>query len=404
MIHDNTLEDQLQKIAEAIRDHYGKENDIGVLSGLSGMALFCFYYAKYLDDDSFSDVGVEIISDCIKKINEGYSYPTYCTGIAGFGWAVQHLTKEEFLSLDCDDLLGQFDEYLYTQMKSDLAVGYYDYLHGAIGQGHYFLSRYQNTENTDLKLRYRSYLDELIKTLEKLSISNGKTLKWESTLDVKNGSRGVNLGLSHGITSILNFAARLYKFDVFKESTRKIIIGSANYIFDVEDKRPENLSLFPFRVETDAPLEYNSRLAWCYGDLGIGLSLLYAANSLVDGSMKNHALEILNHTTKRKSPDDTQVKDAGFCHGSYGNAHIYQKLWENTKHESFKELVDFWIADGIQKAIYEDGHAGYKQWNVPVQSWTPRLSLLDGVAGIGLVIIDYLSEEPNSWDECLMIS
>ncbi|GAB5472043.1 MAG: hypothetical protein Mars2KO_01420 [Maribacter sp.] len=404
MIHDTTLENQLQKIAEAIRGHHGKENEIGVLTGLSGMALFCFYYAKYLDDDSLSDIGVKIISDCIEKINRGYSYPTYCSGIAGFGWAVQHLTKERFLSLDSDDLLGQFDEYLYAQMKFDLVKGNFDYLHGAIGYGLYFLSRYRYSENTDLRLRYRSYLIELIKTIEKLSISNGETLKWGSTLDGKKGSRGFNLSLSHGISSILNFAARLYEFDVFKESTRKIIIGSANYIFDLEDKHSENLSLFPRWVETDAPLKYNSRLAWCYGDLGIGLSLLHAANSLVDGSMRNHALKILNHTTKRKLHDDTLVIDAGVCHGSYGNAQIYQKLWQNTKHESFKESINFWIADGIQKAIYEDGYAGYKQWEGFVGSWTPQLSLLEGVAGIGLVIIDYLSEEPNSWDECLMIS
>jgi len=404
MVHDTILEDHLQKIAEAIRGHQSKENNIGVLGGLSGMALFCFYYAKYLDDDSFSDIGVEMISDCIEKINEGYSYPTYCTGIAGFGWAVQHLTKEGFLSLDCDNLLGQFDEYLCSRMKMDLVDGNYDYLHGAIGYGLYFLSRYQYAESSDLKLRYQSYLVELTKTLEELSISSGKALKWESTLDIKTGNRGFNLSLSHGISSILNFAARLYNFDVFKERTRKIIIGSSNYIFDLKDKHSEHMSLFPVWVEEDAPPEYNSRLAWCYGDLGIGLSLLHAANSLGDGVMRNHALEILDHTTKRKLPDDTLVVDAGFCHGSYGNAHIYQKLWENAKYESFKTLVDFWIADGMRKAIYEDGYAGYKQWDGSVQNWRPQLSLLEGVTGIGLVIIDYLSKEPNSWDECLMIS
>lgn len=404
MINDRILENQLLKIAEAIRTHHKKENKIGVLTGLSGMALFFFYYAKFLDDDSLSDIGVELISDCIEKINMGYSYPTYCTGIAGFGWTLQHLKTKDFINIDCDELLSPFDEFLHNQMIFDIRQGNYDFLHGALGYGFYFLSRYEYTENVQLKNNYQSYLSELVNTLGKISISDGITLKWESTLDIEKGNKGFNLGLSHGISSILNLATRLHKFDVFKESTSKIIIGSSNYILGFKDNHAENLSLFPSWIEKDKLPEYNSRIAWCYGDLGIGLSLLHAAQSLGVSSIKNHALEILGHTTKRKLPDDTLVSDAGVCHGSYGNAHIYQKLWQNTKHESFKELVDFWITDGIQKAIYEDGYAGYKQWEGFVGSWMPQLSLLEGVAGIGLVIIDYLSDEPNSWDECLLIS
>ena len=68
------------------------------------------------------------------------------------------------------------------------------------------------------------------------------------------------------------------------------------------------------------------------------------------------------------------------------------------------ESANFWIADGIRKASYKDGYAGYKQWNGLTKDWTSELSLLEGVAGIGLVLIDHLSEESNFWDECLMIS
>lgn len=398
------LNRKLNEISHILETEYKNQNDLGVVAGIAGLALFQFYYAKYLDVDKHADLGTEMISHCIEKINDGYSYPTFCSGIAGLGWAIQHLIVKDFIDVDCDELLPPFDDYLYNQMLFDLQQGNYDFLHGALGYGFYFLSRYEHTKQIDLKNKYKTYLFELLISLEKLSISDGKILKWESTLDMEKGNKGFNLSLSHGMSSILNFASRLHKFDDFKESTIRIINGVANYILSFENKNPDNLSLFPSTVENDIPLEYKSRVAWCYGDLGIGLSLLRAGKALNDTIMQAHALEILAHTTNRTLPDDTLVVDAGICHGSYGNALIFQKLGQNNSKDLFETSIDFWIMDGIQKAIFEDGYAGYKQWNGLDKNWTKELSLLEGVAGIGLVIIDYLSEEPNTWDECLMIS
>ncbi len=398
------LKQKLSTISTTLQKQYKDATDVGVVAGISGIALFQFYYSKYLDVDEYADLGAEMISYCIEQINEGYSHPTFCNGIAGLGWAIQHLKTNDFIDIDCDELLSPFNSYLYNQMVFDLTRGNYDFLHGAMGYGFYFLSRYEHTENSDLKKAYQSYLDELITTLETLSISEGDTLKWESTLDIEKGNKGFNLSLSHGISSILNFLSRLHRFEAFKESTRKLIRGGANYILGFEDKNPENLSLFPSWVETTVSPEYKSRIAWCYGDLGIGLSLLRAGKALNDVAMQQHALNILNHTTNRKADDETQVVDAGVCHGSYGNALIYRRLCQERNTNSFEKMFNYWMTDGIEKAVHKDGYAGYKQWNGLKKEWTPELSLLEGIAGIGLVLIDCLSDEPNTWDECLLIS
>ncbi len=397
------LKKQLNNISTILQERYREISDVGVVAGISGMALFQFYYSKYLDVDTHADIGAEMISHCIEQINDGYSFPTFCTGIAGLGWAIQHLKTNDFIDVDCDELLSPFDSYLYNQMTFDLNRGNYDFLHGGIGYGFYFLSRFEHTENKALRQVYRSYLDELITSLEALAIADGTTFKWESVLDFERGNKGFNLSLSHGISSILNFLSRLHTFEEFKEPTERLVKGAANYLLRFESKSAANLSLFPSWVETDVSLDYKSRIAWCYGDLGIGLSLLKAGKSLNDTTMQKHALNVLQHTTTRTSPDETSVIDAGLCHGSYGNALIYQRLFQENKIPSFEKTLDFWIQDGLEKAVHTDGYAGYKQWNGLQKDWLPELSLLEGIAGIGLVMIDYLSEEPNPWDECLMI-
>ena len=94
------IEKQLRGIADKAALKYKETIDIGILTGQSGIALFQFYCSKHFDDDSFSETGIEIISNCMDRINDGYSHPTYCNGIAGFGWTLQHLLDEDFIELD----------------------------------------------------------------------------------------------------------------------------------------------------------------------------------------------------------------------------------------------------------------------------------------------------------------
>lgn len=398
------LEKKLEQIAVILRNRYKSIDNVGVMTGVSGIALFQFYYSKYLNRNEYAELGSEMIFHSFEMIDNGYTYPSYCDGIAGLCWTIQHLESANLVDLDGDVVLSQFDEYLYNQMKFDLKVGTYDFLHGALGYAYYFLNRYEHTKDMNLKRRYQTYLMEAIAQLEDHAIIKEGTIKWESTLNSKKGNRGIDLGLSHGIASIINFLSRAYKFTIFKKMVYKLLMGSTNYLLSLENKNAENLSLYPVSIEKDRPLRYNGRISWCYGDLGIGLSLTRAGIALNNVSIQRRALDILKHTTSRKGTNETLVKDAGICHGSYGNALIYGRISQMFHRKSFQKATQFWIGDGIQKAIHKDGYAGYKQWDNGQKKWTSELSLLEGISGIGLVIIDYLSKTRNRWDECLMIS
>ncbi|WP_418502321.1 lanthionine synthetase C family protein [Flagellimonas sp.] len=395
---------KLREINHIVKNQYKDLTEVGVIAGISGLALFQYYYSKYLDVDEHGDFGSKMLSYSIEKINSGYSTPTFSSGIAGLGWTIQHLDNRDFIDVDCDNLLSHFDQYLYDHMISDFSNGNYDFLHGALGYGFYFLCRYRSTEDIDLKNRYQSYLLESVTSLKNLSISKEGIIKWESILDIEKRNKGFNLSLSHGISSILNYLSRIYEIGIERKETRRLIQGGINFILSFENKNARKTALFPSWIENNKALEYNGRVAWCYGDLGIGISLLRAATSIADRQLQLDTLEILYHTTTRKLPSQTLVNDAGICHGSYGNALIYHRLFQESKNNLFKKSLDFWIEDGIKKAIHKDGYAGYKHWYPSKNSWSSELTLLEGIAGIGLVIIDFLSSEPNDWDECLLIS
>ncbi len=399
------LEQQLKNLDKTIQQHYGDEKNPGVLAGLSGLSLFQFYYAKYLDIDNNAEIGTKILMQSINTINNGYNYPTYCTGIAGMGWVIDHLEQEGFIDVDSDAVLSEMDPYLYTRMVLDIENGKYDFLHAAMGCAFYFLKRYENTKSKKLKSTYKKYLLEFLDALYRTSEKEGENkLKWLSVIDHETKEMGYNLSLSHGMASIIGVLTKLHGYIDFKELASKLLKSAVNYVADYKNEDNNAFSLFPSWIPKNNNIDYTSRVAWCYGDLGIGLQLWYASKTLKDEDLKQTSISILKHAAMRTKPEDTLITDAGICHGSYGNAQIFNRMYKETGDTVFKEATEFWIQDGLSKAIHKDGYCGYKQWNGKDKTWTSEISLLEGIAGIGLVILDYLADYNTNWDECLMIS
>ena len=170
-----------------------------------------------------------------------------------------------------------------------------------------------------------------------------------------------------------------------------------------------SISTFPTMIqynqlENIKNVTNTSRLAWCYGDLSSAYVLLEAAQTLNDSSSYNKAISIAIQTTKRKTLEETSVIDAGICHGSSGLALMYILLHRKTKIQDFQDAADFWIQDTLDKAIHEDGLAGFKAWQgQEYGGWINEYGLLEGVAGIGLVLLTYLNPEIPAWYRCLLL-
>ena len=163
-------------------------------------------------------------------------------------------------------------------------------------------------------------------------------------------------------------------------------------------------SIFPNWV-SDELLSKSSRLAWCYGDLGIGIALYQTAMIIKDKNLEMESLEILKHTTKRRDLQENRVIDAGLCHGTAGIAHIYNRMFNYTGDEIFKESALYWIDQTLKFGKFPDGFAGYKTWKTEKYGgWVNDTGLLEGIAGVGLMFISALSDIEPRWDHCLLLS
>jgi lantibiotic modifying enzyme len=397
------LNSKLLEIYAILKEQHYSDN-LGVLTGLTGLALFHFYYSRFANNDDSSEIGVEIITECFEKINQNYELPTYCTGIAGFGWALEHLYTENFIDFNNDEVLSDLDSYLFEKQLIDSSTGQFDFLHGSIGYGYYFLARYKNTSSEQLKEKYKTYILELISSIKEFAIECENQIKWESILSIETQKRGYNFSLSHGIPSIINFLSRLYCFSDFKSVVSPLLTKSISYILDHKNENSNEYSLFPNFESESGSTNQHSRLAWCYGDLGIGITLFQTAKLLQDQDLKKTAIDILKHSAQRVQQQDTLVRDAGICHGAFGIAKVFNRMYKETNIPIFKQATEHWLNEGLKMSFHKDGYAGYKKWVGGKGTWEKELSLLEGISGVGLVIIDYLTDSDFNWDECLMIS
>jgi len=401
----STLNSKLETINSIVRKESLKQNSIGLTNGLAGLALFQFYYAKFTDNDIYATWGEESLIRIIEKINDGNKNATYSSGLAGVGWVLNHLNDQEFIELDCDDLLSNIDDYLFIALKICTEKKDFDFLHGALGIAFYFTQRYLSTKQDSLRENYKLYIDFFVDQLTKNAIYEKNGVKWLSKVKSRDVEfDGYNLSISHGMSSIILLLTKLSKIDTFKATCLPLVKASTNYLLSNQIPKDQNSnSLFPSWILENGDTDKNSRLGWCYGDFSIGLVAMGVSEVLKDTILQQKALHILEHTTTRKEKSNTKVVDASLCHGAFGNAQIYNSINTKSKDMLYKDASTYWIDYGLHMSSHKDGFAGFKQWYGEPDGWQPKASLLEGVSGIGLSIIDYLSEQPNYWDKCLLI-
>ncbi len=206
------------------------------------------------------------------------------------------------------------------------------------------------------------------------------------------------------MASIIVFLSKLYEKKIQEQKTLKLLNGAVTYLLQQQLNTKAYSSSFP-NVALESREPTNSRLSWCYGDLGIGMALWQASQSTNNKEWESKAIEILLHSTKRKDLQENMVLDAGLCHGTAGIAHIYNRMYAYTGMEDFKQLANYWFDETLKMARFDDGLAGYKAWRTEKHGgWTNETGLLEGIAGIGLAFISAVSDIEPKWDRCLLLS
>jgi lantibiotic modifying enzyme len=360
--------------------------------GEAGIALFRILYLKHFKNSAYDPktiASIQAITESLITIADS----SFCYGSSGIKWLFSYLYKLDIIEKDDYENISLDDNITAANALKLLDSNNYEFLSGAVGIAHYILS-------SNYKFR-ASFFAKFFKKLNTLIDNEDCIIHYFDFEKQYIDPTRVNWGLAHGIIGVLKLCLECFQLDICKKEAMEMSQKIIDFLCK-KSNPPGALSVFPSITNTG----FNggeSRLGWCYGDLITGYALYRAASLFNDDRLLIFANEVLTKTSSRRLSEETGVQDVSMCHGSIGIAHIYNKLWLHTNNPLFKETGQFWIDQSIKTEPYLNGENSQMKFNIFSKRYESNLSLLEGSAGFGLVLLSYLTGD-YSWDYCLMLN
>jgi len=395
------FKEKIHKISEELRLFEDKSfSNIGLLGGATGIAIFHAYYAVFTKNEEDYDYAYSYIEKLVNSFSSKKGDFAYSYGLAGLGWALNHLIEIDFIDIDINDIFGDIDVFLEDRMLLELKNFNYDFFHGGLGVLNYFLVTKTGKELDVI-------LEKALSVLEGSSVVHEGYVCWQN-YDHKRGisiKGDFNLGLAHGMPGILSVLCLAYQKCMTKRTRIMQLVNSiTDFLLYVHDRyrQEASISFFGNSFGEHVSGAVNSRLGWCYGDLGVALSI-YSANQILHQDKLNQLLDkVLLKASVRLDISENRVFDAGLCHGSAGIAHIFNQFFKRTGNERCRCAADYWYKISLQQGQIKDGLAGYKSFEGD-KGYVNDYGFLCGISGIGLAYISFLTNE-DKWDRSLLIN
>ncbi|MDA3893244.1 MAG: lanthionine synthetase C family protein [Salinivirgaceae bacterium] len=361
-----------------------------LFTGNMGLAMFYAYYYKYTKDfkvyKKFSQ-SIENSISYIEKESVGYSFSH---GLSGIGWAISHFNKLKLLDGYSEEFLSGFDEIIAECSLSDLRTGNFDYLHAGLGGCLFFLERPKSQKRMQ-------YFEVVFDIIYSLRIEEGDGCYWDFDFFNKSQDNYLNLGLAHGIPSVILLLCRLYNIGVKKSIVKGVILKACNWLLRQKDVAKE---VFPSHLVNGKPGK-TSRLAWCYGNLGVAYALFKASEAINENILFLEALKIFSSTAKRTDFIKERISDANICHGSIGVALFYKKMYLDVSNQEYEEVYKYWRDVTLKYAKYNDVGSGFKTNHN--NNYYEDYGLLEGIVGVGLGLLTLKADKYFKWQGSILL-
>lgn len=375
----------LHNTANELTAYLDKKNilNYSLFGGDFGGIIYLYHYSKI--NKEYETVADGFLDKIFSVLKYRPAIGSYCNGLAGLGIGLHYLDVNNFIS-GVDGALDEFDIFIEYSFDEALKTSNYDFLHGLIGIGFYYLMRYNKRPEVALPK-----LEKIADYLNETAVKDGNSVKWVYNPDEIN--KKYNISLSHGMSSMVLFLSKVLKSNVpvgLKHKAKELLIPTLNYILRQQIDGQKTGSWFPsFYFDSDTVPD-RSRLAWCYGDLGVATALWQAGKVLSRADLGKLAIEILEYTAvNRRDIQTNLVFDACICHGAAGIAQIFYTMYKETGNVKLKSAYEYWRNVVLNMAAVDGiGQLTFYFYNPTEDNHRNRTSILEGVAGVGLFLLN----------------
>jgi lantibiotic modifying enzyme len=399
--------DAVLAVAHALSDPAAVPPDAATPSlsrGHAGRALLFASLAESLAEPAWLEPAAEALDAAVEALGEQVVGPGLYGGFAGVGWTVEHLAGRLFPAAEA----AAATEEIVDAVGGLLAAGWsgpYDLIDGVAGFGVFALEAMPRPEARRLLERVVAEIGRRGETEE-----GGRTWFTPPALLPEQQREAApagyhNLGLAHGVPGVIAVLARAVEAGTGGEAAPADLAAAVAWLLASELPPPSECGFANWRAagsDAAAPTE-TTRVAWCYGDLGVAAALAVAARAVGRDDWQAAALRVARRAAARP-PERSGVLDAGLCHGAAGVAHVFARLAAAAGDASLADAARRWYAVALDLRRPDEGVAGYLSWEPTRGGWIADPGFLTGAAGVALALAAGIAPAEPGWDRVLGIS
>ncbi|HWH94854.1 MAG TPA: lanthionine synthetase C family protein [Baekduia sp.] len=226
---------------------------------------------------------------------------------------------------------------------------------------------------------------------------------WSQPANSTSAEPALNLGLAHGVPGVVAALALASQegidVDGSAEAIEALVETLRSYVYS-DEVGP----ICPLSVPLDrppAPPPGPVRTAWCHGMPGLARAMWLAGTALDRPTWRADALDAIK-AAFRRPVEGRRLGSPTFCHGDAGLAQIGLRFAADTGDAELAALVRQDVARLV--AQYDpDLPFGYRRIDDAGHE-RDSAALLDGAAGVALVLLAAAHDVEPRWDRAFMLS
>jgi hypothetical protein len=342
------------------------------------------------------------------------------SGLAGLAFAAWQHSRDgaryNRLLASLDEVIAAETVALAVQVRQchGLGVGDFDVISGLSGIGAYLLCRHRQPA-------IAAALANTVEALVALTASTEPVPAWHTPPHLlyddaareSYPSGNLNCGLAHGVPGVLAFLSLArssgIEADRLDDAIRTIADWLAANRFDdewgvnwppavpLEEADGSRARAGDPRRSPGGP----ARAAWCYGSPGVARALWLAGRAVDQPAYCDLAVTSMAAVFRRPIPS-RMIDSPTFCHGVAGLLAIALRFARETGAPAFVDAVRTLTAQ-VLGAFRPDSRVGFS--NVEFRgNETDQPGLLDGAAGVAIVLLAAATGVEPTWDRAFLLS
>ncbi|MGY0034953.1 lanthionine synthetase LanC family protein [Pedobacter sp. NJ-S-72] len=312
----------------------------------------------------------------------------YYGDLAEFGTLICHLEEHGHLNGDTGFSFDEFDALLIDRVETNIEKRNFGAGTGALGVSSYLLRRLDNSPEIH---RCTLALFEAIYSSREGDKENG--YYW--TTNYFEEPR-IYTGLAHGNAMIINFLCSIHQKGIEKERCEELMHYAIRFLLLNQIDPDKYGSNFPLWIGRN---EETKNHCVVYGDIGTVYAIIKAAQILNDSNYLIAGIDLAYDTIKRHRMEGTTLLMMLLQIRCVSSPYLlYNRIYELTGIDTFKEASYYWLSQISQMNKADNEYLGFDShfFNKYPEG---QLGFGYGLAGIGLVLMQYLTDGELSINE-----